>query len=116
MPEYLAELEVWRLGQIAPQGALYTGFSWLAGRPIAFLGFRDLHILTLDGVTGAYAPLSAERLTEAAKLIVPDGPVIHTELRTTPDRYWHCFHVPRGVRRSQWHLAAALGPGDRRAH
>jgi hypothetical protein len=80
-----------RLGQIAPQGALYTGFSWLAGRPIAFFGFRDLHILTFDGATGAYAPLSAQRLTEAAKLIVPDGPLIHTELRTTPDRYWHSF-------------------------
>jgi hypothetical protein len=80
-----------RLGQIAPQGALYAGFSWLAGRPIAFFGFRDLHILTFDGATGAYAPLSAERLTEAAKLIVPDGSLIHTELRTTPDRYWHSF-------------------------
>jgi hypothetical protein len=80
-----------RLGEIAPQGALYTGFAWLASRPITFFGFRDLHILTFDGATGAYAPLSAEGRTEAAELIVPDGPVTHTELRTTPDRYWHSF-------------------------
>ena len=80
-----------RLGQIAPQGAVYAGFSWLAGRPIAFFGFKDLHIATFDGRTGADAPPDGPELTQAAKLIVPEGVVVHSELRTEPDRYWHSF-------------------------
>ncbi|HVY33494.1 MAG TPA: PepSY domain-containing protein [Caulobacteraceae bacterium] len=80
-----------RLGQIAPPGAVYAGFSWLAGKPLAYFGFKDLHIQTYDGETGALSPLSGRRLTEAAKLIVPQAAVVQAQLRTEPDRYWHSF-------------------------
>jgi hypothetical protein len=80
-----------KTGAIAPVGALYAGFDWLAGKPIVFFGLRDGKIDTFDGATGAAAPLSDARLTEAARLLVPGAPVVYSERRTTPDRYWHSF-------------------------
>jgi len=80
-----------QLATIAPPGAIFTGFTWLAGQPLAYFGFKDEHVATFDGRTGAPASLSNARLTEAAKLIVPSAPVLKTEMRTTPDRYWHSF-------------------------
>lgn len=84
-------LSAMRLGQIAPPGAIYTGFSWLAGKPLAYFGFRDGHIASFDGATGEPVTLSPQTLVNAAKRIVPDAPVTHAELRTSPDRYWHSF-------------------------
>lgn len=80
-----------RLGQIAPPGAIFSGFSWLAGKPLAYFGFKDGRISTFDGATGQSAMLSATTLVEAAKRIVPGAQVTHAELRTSPDRYWHSF-------------------------
>lgn len=80
-----------RLGRIAPKAAIFTGFSWLAGKPLAWFGFKDGHIASFDGATGAPITLSEQTLVNSAKLIVPGAPVTHAELRTSPDRYWHSF-------------------------
>lgn len=80
-----------RLAQIAPPGALYTGFTWVGGRPIAYFGFRDIRLETRDGVTGGASLLTADQLVEDAKLIVPKAAVTSAALITTPDRYWHSF-------------------------
>ena len=84
-------LSATRLSQIAPPDTIFTGFSWLAGKPLAYFGFKDGHLVTVDGSTGATVHLSAQTLIDAARLIVPNAPVTHAELRTIPDRYWHSF-------------------------
>lgn len=80
-----------RLSRIAPPGAIFTSFSWLAGKPLVWFGFRDGHVATFDGVTASPMTLSSQTLIDAARLIVPNAPVIHAQLRITPDRYWHSF-------------------------
>ena len=75
--------------------AVEARFVWLGGKPLVVLTGRDGGHSTLDPATGAAAPLSDERIFEAARLIMPNAAMTLRQRLEAPDAYWYSHHQQR---------------------
>jgi uncharacterized iron-regulated membrane protein len=70
-------------------------FIWLGGRPLVVLTGRAGGRRTLDPTTGNAAPVSDERIFEAARLIMPNAAMTMRQRLEAPDAYWYSHHQQR---------------------
>jgi len=75
--------------------AVEARFTWLGGQPLVVLSGRDGRRRTLDAATGNAAPVSEQRIFEAARLILPNAAMTMRQRLEAPDAYWYSHHQQR---------------------
>ncbi|SDP24004.1 PepSY domain-containing protein [Afipia sp. GAS231] len=75
--------------------AVEARFVWLGGKPLVVLTGRDGGHRTLDPATGNPAPLSEERIFEAAHRLMPNAALTMRQRLEAPDAYWYSHHQQR---------------------
>lgn len=77
--------------------AVEARFVWLGSRPFVVLAGRDGGHSTLDPATGDAAPLSDERIFEAARRLMPNAAMTMRQRLEAPDAYWYSHHDQRPI-------------------
>jgi uncharacterized iron-regulated membrane protein len=75
--------------------AVEARFTRLGGSPLVVLTGRDGGRATIDPATGNAAPVSEERIFEAARLIMPKAAMTMRQRLEAPDAYWYSHHQQR---------------------
>jgi uncharacterized iron-regulated membrane protein len=75
--------------------AVEARFVWLGGQPMVVLTGRDGGRRTLDPATGSAAPVSEERIFEAARRLLPNAALTMRQRLEQPDGYWYSHHQQR---------------------
>jgi uncharacterized iron-regulated membrane protein len=77
--------------------AVEARFVWLGGRPLVVLTDRDGGQTTVNPATGLAAPLSDDRIFEAAQQLMPNAAMTMRLHLEQPDAYWYSHHQQRQI-------------------
>ena len=89
--EFLSKPKPWQPQFIAVEARLV----WLGGRPLVVLTGHDGGQTTVDPATGIAAPLSDDRIFEAAHQLMPNATMTMRLRLEKPDAYWYSHHQQR---------------------
>ena len=92
-PMFPADIEV--LQRLSATPSREVAFAWLGGRPLIVATDADRTRRVVDGRTGEAVALSEAEIARAARMLVPDAPLVALERLSEEDAYWYSHHVER---------------------